>query len=233
MTTPVNPSLSQMLAAIFSVETYNGNWTDYMPVYYSHLPDNPDEAAAVFDTVGELHGRDLANGETFENPGFHIQVRSSEVYRVGWEKINSFRALIDSVSNYKVKAGSQERVIRSLTRRTSCLYIGFDSSRRNRQFTVSGVAAIRDDDSVVTRSYRYEETPAGTVNGTNTVFTLEDEPHSIDQLMLTLIRPGYDVTRLHKDVDFTLDGNEITVVEEERIPQTGDLLQATYRILIP
>ncbi|HEX7360971.1 MAG TPA: hypothetical protein VF283_10815 [Bryobacteraceae bacterium] len=67
------------------------------------------------------------------------------------------------------------------------------------------------------------ETPAGTPNGTTTVFTLTKAP--APAASLELYRNG---VLQRQGVDYTLSGNTVTFVNAS-IPQTNDLLQAFYR----
>jgi hypothetical protein len=67
------------------------------------------------------------------------------------------------------------------------------------------------------------ETPAGTINGTNTAFTLTKAPSPASSLML--FRNGI----LQKvTVDYTLSGSTVTFMSVS-VPQAGDLLSASYR----
>lgn len=68
------------------------------------------------------------------------------------------------------------------------------------------------------------ETPTGTPNGTNAAFTLANPPSPGGSL--TLFRNGLIQS---SNIDFTLSGSTITF-NAGSIPQTGDILQAYYRI---
>jgi hypothetical protein len=67
------------------------------------------------------------------------------------------------------------------------------------------------------------ETPSGTVNGVNTVFTLSSTPSPPSSL--TLFRNGI-LQRV--GVDYTLSGDSITFTSVS-IPGPGDILQVSYR----
>lgn len=71
------------------------------------------------------------------------------------------------------------------------------------------------------------ETPVGTVNGSNAVFTLNYGPSPVTSLRL--YRNGI---LLKEGVDFTLTGNTITFLTAA-IPAAGDVLQAGYRAPLP
>jgi hypothetical protein len=68
-----------------------------------------------------------------------------------------------------------------------------------------------------------EESPAGTINGTNGTFTLLAAPSPAKSLLL--YKNGM---LLKQGGDYTLTGSSITFATSA-IPQTGDLLLASYR----
>jgi hypothetical protein len=73
--------------------------------------------------------------------------------------------------------------------------------------------------------YADNEIPSGTINGSNATFTLTATP--TPSVSLTLYRNG---VLLKQGADYTLTGSIITFGGGE-IPQTGDLLLASYRYL--
>jgi hypothetical protein len=75
-----------------------------------------------------------------------------------------------------------------------------------------------------TASFADAETPAGTVNGSNLVFTLAAAPNPA--LSLKLSKNGL---LLAQSVDYTLSGSTITFVNASAAPQAGDVLVASYR----
>lgn len=68
-----------------------------------------------------------------------------------------------------------------------------------------------------------DETPAGSVNGTNASFTLANIP--TPEASLLLFRNGL---RQRRNVDYTIANSTITFLSGS-IPQTGDQLAAHYR----
>ncbi len=77
--------------------------------------------------------------------------------------------------------------------------------------------------SGVLPSFSDEETPAGTINGTNPTFTLAFAPSPASAVSLYL--NGLLMTQ---GVDYSISGNIITFLQAST-PQTGDLLTASYR----
>jgi hypothetical protein len=68
----------------------------------------------------------------------------------------------------------------------------------------------------------YNETPSGTINGTNVTFTLAHAPSPVNALKLYL--NGY---QLVYGVDYTLSGATITFVNT--VPKVGDTIMADYK----
>jgi hypothetical protein len=87
---------------------------------------------------------------------------------------------------------------------------------RNPSGTVSGTSII----PIVS----WSEIPVGTLNGVNAAFTVQFAPNPASSLQLyrngVLLEAG--------GIDYTLVGSNITFAAGA-IPQTGDLLQATYQ----
>jgi hypothetical protein len=68
------------------------------------------------------------------------------------------------------------------------------------------------------------ETPAGPIDNINSFFTLTQSPNPIASL--ALFRSG---VRLKSGADYTINGNGVTFVAGH-VPQTGDILQCSYRV---
>jgi hypothetical protein len=79
--------------------------------------------------------------------------------------------------------------------------------------------------STVAATFVDAEVPAGTVNGSNTTFELAGTPNPVSSV--TLFNNGILLLR---GVDYTLSGSIITFINGV-VPYTGDLLQASYRLL--
>ncbi|HEY4359919.1 MAG TPA: hypothetical protein VGN17_03070 [Bryobacteraceae bacterium] len=88
---------------------------------------------------------------------------------------------------------------------------------------VDGSSGPCGSGSVALPGFADFEIPGGAVNGSNSVFTLAFPPSPAGSL--ALFRNGL---RLESGQDFTLSGSTITFFLGS-IPQTGDLLGATYR----
>lgn len=64
------------------------------------------------------------------------------------------------------------------------------------------------------------ETPSGTVNGSNTAFSLSVEPYSVDSVLVFL-----NGIKLKKTTHYSISGTTITMVIA---PEIGQELEASY-----
>ncbi|HLG97073.1 MAG TPA: hypothetical protein VKX49_12240 [Bryobacteraceae bacterium] len=113
--------------------------------------------------------------------------------------------------------------------------------KQGNDYTVSGntltflAGAIPQPADVLLGSYRISvalsgigfvdmETPSGTLNGSNTSFTLSQIPSPASSL--DVFRNGI---RLTSGLDYTLSNNTLTFLSAD-IPQTGDVLLCSYRV---
>jgi uncharacterized protein YoxC len=103
---------------------------------------------------------------------------------------------------------------------------GLSTSLTSLNNTVTGLQSTVNSLSAAANTAVFvdSETPGGSVNGTNTAFTLANSPSPVSSFALfrngLLQSPG---------VDYTLSGMAITFLTAST-PQTGDILQASYRL---
>jgi uncharacterized protein YoxC len=103
---------------------------------------------------------------------------------------------------------------------------GLSTSLTSLNNTVTGLQSTVNSLSAAANTAVFvdSETPGGSVNGTNNAFTLANSPSPVSSFALfrngLLQSPG---------VDYTLSGMAITFLTAST-PQTGDILQATYRL---
>lgn len=91
----------------------------------------------------------------------------------------------------------------------------------------SGPCGSSSGSSGILPSYADEEIPSGTVNGSNTSFTLVNAPSPAASLDLYL-----NGLLMKQGTDYTLSGNGIAFLTAST-PQSGDLLIANYRFANP
>jgi len=84
--------------------------------------------------------------------------------------------------------------------------------------TSASMFIIRMEDG----TFWYTEIPVGSINGTNTAFTLTASPNPTNSLEVYLNGACLSVTE-----DYTLSGDDLTLLIA---PPTGSLLKCNYRV---
>jgi hypothetical protein len=186
-----------------------------------------------------FNGLALIDWKSFDTPSGAVIGRNSKVVRIVDGVLQTQLAPTTDKNNtyYSVKFSSGGRVlfteIWAVSPSTGILKLrdvraillpgGFVSAPSN----VGGGNSGGDGGGIIgengTGAFVDLETPTGSVNGSNLIFTLVSTPSPGSSL--ELFRNGI---RLSPSVDFTLTGNTITFVSGAQ-PQTGDILRASYR----
>lgn len=118
--------------------TEEGDW----PIYVGMLPDEPDEAIAIFDTAGTLDGRLMATGETIEHPGIQVRVRGFN-YAPTKAKIDAIAVAISSQSGSQVELDGDTYVLKNISRRGSVNNLGIGDDDKSRyHFTLNAITTI-------------------------------------------------------------------------------------------
>jgi hypothetical protein len=120
----------------------DGSW----PVYDSNEPSSPDDLIVVYDTAGEIQGREHHSGRSLEHYGAQIQVRGSSK-AVAWAKVDALvQSLEESVKNTLVTVSTLTYIIHAVTRRSGPMLLGREPATSrvlyslNVVFTVSQVS---------------------------------------------------------------------------------------------
>jgi hypothetical protein len=100
----------------------------------------------------------------------------------------------------------------------------YDVLLARRRKEESGVATVTIPE--VTIAEHSEETPGGTINGTNTAFTVTNTPSPIASLKLYM-----DGILLRQTTHYSVSGTAITFVSAFK-PITGQTLFAAYRYIV-
>lgn len=201
-----------LLTELVGVEPF---WSSFV----SKLPDEPDDAFALYDSRGRSDGRYLNEGDTLEHPGVQLRVRSLS-YSRGYEKIKALASILDAVKRVAIYDGTTLFQLNSITRTTELLSLGADKSEHRRQFTTNYICAIGDTLKNPTATIRVE-TPVGVIDGVNAAFELTATP----SLLLVFVN---DVLQTEGD-DYTYALNVLTF-EAGSVPQEEDVLHVIYRV---
>lgn len=113
------------------------------PIYTSFLPDEPDNAIAVFDTAGKFDGRIMSTGEQVEHPGIQVRVRGL-VYPTTWEKAQTIAEALDSQNQITIAISSEDvYALQNVSRSGPVLPAGVDEDRRRYHFTINATVTVR------------------------------------------------------------------------------------------
>lgn len=117
-----------------------GSW----PAYYSHLPNTPDNAICVYETGGIVEGRTHTDGQTQEQYGFQVMVRSlggtpAEV-DLGRAQLKAISDALDAVRRATVylpltnsPGMFSKYLVHAVTRKSSLLSLGRESPTTTRR----------------------------------------------------------------------------------------------------
>lgn len=166
MSGPLSHSPSRIIEEYFILEAFgidpndwpgsgdipNGQW----PIYAGRMPDRPDDAINVNDTVGRDFGYTQMDSERQEMYGIQVMIRALD-QDVGWRKSQNLAMALDRITRYPVVLSSAETgsgtgpgsmgvnyLIHSVFRTTQVIDLGRDTPQGKRQlFTINAIATIR------------------------------------------------------------------------------------------
>jgi len=108
-------------------------------LFYSFLPDDPDNAIAIFDTSGRLDGRLMRTGEQIEHYGIQIQVRGRD-YVEAWRLANTIATYLDSLrKEVVVTEAGDAYILHNVSRSGAVIPIGVETvnTRLRRLFSIN------------------------------------------------------------------------------------------------
>ena len=114
------------------------------PVYVGHLPDEPDNAVCIFDTVGISDGRLMGTGEYIDHPGYQIRVRGSD-YQTGYARIKEIKQFLSSLKRTETTISDVTYRIDCATRQGTILSLGQEvGPKRRSEFTTNGTITFSE-----------------------------------------------------------------------------------------
>lgn len=94
---------------------------DTWPLFASHMPTEPDEAIAVYDTVGFTQGRIQRTGDTVDKLGISVKVRGNDPVAT-YKKCNKILQSFDRDCKQKlVTIGDYTYRIHAVSRKTAVI----------------------------------------------------------------------------------------------------------------
>ena len=141
--TVLSDSTASVIAAhliaegIFTDPDAVGSW----PLSISHLPNNPDNAGAIYDTTGLKDGL-LMEGTVIYKYGLQMLIRSF-VYGDGRTKANAVASEMESITDDSVVIGATTYTLQNISQVGSVLFLGIEQgSKRRNLFSINFLATI-------------------------------------------------------------------------------------------
>lgn len=110
------------------------------PAYINFLPEQPDEALCVFDTVGEVQGREMRGGQWLEKPGIQIMIRAktnANGVNRGLKIINALKELY--MFNVTLTSPTKQYQIHSFQRTSPTYPLGQEEGGSRLLYTLNGL----------------------------------------------------------------------------------------------
>lgn len=199
-------------AGVCSLPESNKAW----PGYVNYMAGVVDNAILFTDVTGTKDGRYQRTGETVEHPGVQVLSRSTD-QNTGWQRIDALAKLFDATGRQAVTVGSSSYTILSINRKGNIMPLNTEEHYKalerqtkevkiNRFIFVLNIIMTLDSDIVYVSlpssitlpspsTFWHTQSPAGTINGTNKVFTVT--PFTATTTILTIdgvIVSGYTIT---------------------------------------
>ena len=139
MDNPVSQALQQAIIdeGLGTAPSADSSW----PVFVSFLPDEPNNAICVYDTVGNKVGRKM-DGTNLKFPACQISIRSNG-YNVGWVKADAIESFLEGLSDEEVTIGSNVYEIQAVMQQGTINAIGPEpEGQRRDSFTINVLLEI-------------------------------------------------------------------------------------------
>lgn len=139
---------SDIVRQLLLDDSLAGDVGESWPVYVGSLPDQPDNAIAVFDTAGTQEGRIMASGEKIIHPGIMVVVRNQD-YIAGMSKTVAIARALDGVRGRFVQTvvdgNTEDWKILNISRQGDVNPLGIgDDDRQRYHFSVNAITTIKE-----------------------------------------------------------------------------------------
>lgn len=110
------------------------------PATFNHMPEQPNDAVALYDTQGRMDGRMMRSGTVVEFPGVMVRIRS-KTYSAGAQIAFRIIQKIDAILNAIVVVGAAEKQykIDSVQRTSSLLPLGQEEGGSRELISINGL----------------------------------------------------------------------------------------------
>ncbi len=137
--TPAQIIRKVLIGASLAVDSTTAAWS----IFTSNLPESPDTAVAVYDTVGTPDGR-LMTGERIEHPGIQIRLRTAS-YPDGWNRAKDIAAVLDAIHNFEVTISVTEKwKLQNVSRTAPIIPLGIETEgdRKRHNFSINAIITM-------------------------------------------------------------------------------------------
>lgn len=141
-------TILQHLLVTMGLGTYPpdaGAW----PISATKEPDTPDNCITIYDTVGQIHGRDQIAGDRLEHYGIQFRIRSNNP-AVGFPKAKSISTQIDrNVRLESVTIDGTQYIVWAITRTSAVIPLPPATGgtqvpdTKRRLWTINAIVSIR------------------------------------------------------------------------------------------
>lgn len=133
--------LTQYLIGTGVVSAPNTN--KVWPAFYNRMPENPDNAVAIYDTTGRMDGREMPTKRVASHPGIQVRIRAKS-YDVAAEQGFAIVRKLDEILRATVtitETGqpNKQYLLNNVQRTSDLIPIGREESGMRELITVNGV----------------------------------------------------------------------------------------------
>jgi hypothetical protein len=107
------------------------------PLFVNSMPEQPNEAIAIYDNLGDLDGKDMRTGRTLIHPGFLFRIRTNDNRR-GERKGGELIVTMDGIYRNVVVVESISYLLQAAKMTTPTIPIGAEEGGSRLLYTVNG-----------------------------------------------------------------------------------------------
>lgn len=120
-----------------------GSW----PVKVASEPDQPDKVVTIYDTLGRVFPRSMADNRRLEYPGIQVRVRGPNPL-VTHNKARQLATALDSINMVEVDLGTKTYIINTIVRSDHPIALGKVAPGKLNVFTINAMVSYRQKDTV-------------------------------------------------------------------------------------
>ena len=119
------------------------------PCFHSQMPDDPDDAVAVYNTEGRVQGRTHYDKITTVKYGIQVAVRTNN-HEAGYLKMEYIKHELEEVERRSVTIDDSTYKVQAVHLTSPILDLGKEQESSRHRYTLNAIASIRFDTYVGT-----------------------------------------------------------------------------------